>query len=83
MFNYLKISCFHENVRLKVMSLLDQVDMSFLKQCPVHFEMNKDHLQKSVFCIYIKRFITVKNRMMDDEDKQRALEKKLRILKNK
>lgn len=82
MTQYLETSSFHTKIRLKIMSALDRVDFSFLNKCKDHFEKNKIHLKNSVFCIYMKRFITMKNRMMEEEEKQRAVERKLRILRN-
>ncbi|XP_059046613.1 uncharacterized protein LOC131842112 [Achroia grisella] len=81
--NYLKNNAHTPQIRTNIMTSLGSVDFSFLNTCVNHFESNKRHIQNSIFYICVKRYIIIKNREMDEDEKKRALERKMKILQNK
>lgn len=81
--NYLKNNAWKLNVKKNVMTALNYVDFRFLNTCVHYLESNVNHLKTCTFCIRIKRYTIIKNREMDEEEKKKALERKMRILRNK
>lgn len=70
-------------LKYNIMVALDALDFQFLMKCPNHLEKNRDHIKNCTFYICIKRHIILRNREMEEEDKKKALERKMRILRNK
>lgn len=81
--NYLKTDAWKPHVKQNIMATINCIDFSFLNKCIHHLEMNISHLKISTFLICIKRYTTLKNREMEEEEKGKALERKIRILRNK
>ncbi|CAK1597444.1 unnamed protein product [Parnassius mnemosyne] len=80
---YLKANAYRIEVKINIFSALECVDFSFLKKCIHHLVLNENHLKVSTFFIITKRYCVLRNRDMDDEEKKKTLERKMRILKNK
>lgn len=81
--HYLKANAYKNGVRSNVFQVLECVDFGFLNKCPEHFNINENHLKVCTFFIITKRFVTLMNRTMDEEEKKKALERKIKILTNK
>lgn len=80
--NYLKTNSWKPKVRFNVMTAIDSIDFNSLNKCQSHLEKNLWHLKNSSFCICIKRYIILKNREMQEEERKKTLERKIKILKN-
>lgn len=80
--NYLKVSAHEINLRHNVFKTLNCIDFSFLGKCDIHFAQNVEHIKKSAFYITIKRYLILRNRDMEEDEKKRALQRKIKIVKN-
>lgn len=81
--NYLKRDAWASQLKAKIMSQLEIVDFSFLEKCESHYENNIMFIKNSIFFICVKRFAILKNREIDEMDRQKSVERKMKILKNK
>lgn len=81
--NYLKNHGWEKKLKNNIMIVLNSVDFNFLNKCETHVTKNIEHIKISSFAICIKRSIILQNRAMEEDEKNKALERKMKILKNK
>lgn len=81
--NFLKSNASTSQLKAKVITQLDVVDFSFLSKCETHYDSNIIFIKTSIFFICVKRFLILRNREIDEADRQKAVERKMKILKNK
>ncbi|XP_045505962.1 uncharacterized protein LOC123702291 isoform X2 [Colias croceus] len=81
--DFMKTNAYKQQLKINILKALECVNFLFLNKCIDHLELNENHLKMSTFFILIKRYCVLVNRAMDDEEKKKSFERKMKILKNK
>lgn len=81
-YSSLKLNDFQSPLKKHIFSALECIDFSFLNNCMTHYEANVLHLKTCTFFICKKRYIVLENRITEEDERKRAMERRLSILRS-